>query len=263
MATEWVIDVRFAGDPRLDPKMISSLFGTDWRKLHEGLTIFALDPDTGRWTFLISSDGPREVTQLKMSWELIDPISDDDEPLSPQIFSTRASAVREAVQHLGIAELNVSFSPDDAVRRAHWLREFKARLDYSPTLNLHAPIGKKFEGLDIWEVMLCLGLKWGDMDVFHWENTGGFGDDHFFSVWTSTPPGYFFPEAISPGRSVSMISSSASLLPGARNLDRFSRSWLVRSNTPRSGLAEQLPMRWKGSRASTRSDRRSDPSNTN
>src|SRR5262249_15826044 len=52
----------------------------------------------------------------------------------------------------------------------------------------------------IWDVMLCLGLQWGDMDLFHWENPGIHGDDHLFSVWTSTPPGYFFPEEIAADR---------------------------------------------------------------
>jgi cell division protein ZipA len=49
-ATDWVIDVRFDGDPRLDPQRVSDLFGTEWRRRHGGLTIFALDPDTGHWT---------------------------------------------------------------------------------------------------------------------------------------------------------------------------------------------------------------------
>jgi hypothetical protein len=72
-ATDWVVDVRFDGDPRLDPKQISSLFDDSWRKRYGGFTIYALDPDTGRWTFLISADGPKQVTRLKLAWDLIDP----------------------------------------------------------------------------------------------------------------------------------------------------------------------------------------------
>lgn len=48
--------------------------------------------------------------------------------------------------------------------------------------------------------MLCLGLKWGDMDCFHWENPTKEGDSYFFSVGTSTPPGYFLPDEIAAGR---------------------------------------------------------------
>lgn len=199
-ATDWVIDVRFTGDPRLDPKRVSNLFEADWRKIHGGLTIYALDPDTGHWTFLISADGPKEVTRLKLAWNFIDPIDDDAELPSPQVFSARDTAVREAVRPLGVAALKVSLSPDEAARRALWLRDFKTKLDEASAVILRAPRGKMFEGRDIWDVMLCLGLRWGDMDLFHWENPGGFGDDHFFSVWSSTPPGYFFPEAVAAGK---------------------------------------------------------------
>jgi len=99
-----------------------------------------------------------------------------------------------------VADLKASLGPEEAARRARWLHEFKSRLDYSPTVFLRAPKGKRFEGRDIWDVMLCLGLKWGDMDVFHWENSSGPGDDAFFSVWTSIPPGYFFPEEVAAGK---------------------------------------------------------------
>ncbi|WP_233198929.1 MULTISPECIES: cell division protein ZipA C-terminal FtsZ-binding domain-containing protein [Pirellulaceae] len=52
----------------------------------------------------------------------------------------------------------------------------------------------------MWDVMLYLGLTWGDMDCFHWINPTGIGDDYYFSVETSTPPGYFLPEEIAAGR---------------------------------------------------------------
>jgi cell division protein ZipA len=48
--------------------------------------------------------------------------------------------------------------------------------------------------------MLCLGLEWGDMDCFHWPNDSQNGDSYFFSVETSTAPGYFLPEEVAAGR---------------------------------------------------------------
>jgi cell division protein ZipA len=38
------------------------------------------------------------------------------------------------------------------------------------------------------------------MDCFHWENRSRAGGDFFFSVETSTAPGYFLPEEIAAGR---------------------------------------------------------------
>ena len=34
------------------------------------------------------------------------------------------------------------------------------------------------------------------MEIFHWQNEYDYGDDFFFSVWTSSQPGYFLPEEI-------------------------------------------------------------------
>ncbi|HZO13651.1 MAG TPA: cell division protein ZipA C-terminal FtsZ-binding domain-containing protein [Polyangiaceae bacterium] len=57
-----------------------------------------------------------------------------------------------------------------------------------------------FDGEQIWDVMSCLGLRWGDMDLFHWENRDqSHGDDHLFSVETSSGEGYFLPEEIAAG----------------------------------------------------------------
>ena len=48
-------------------------------------------------------------------------------------------------------------------------------------------------GEKIFDVMYSLGLKWGDMDIFHWENESKLGDDFYFDVFTTSDPGYFIP----------------------------------------------------------------------
>lgn len=56
------------------------------------------------------------------------------------------------------------------------------------------------DGMLVWDVLQSVGLKWGDGDLFHWENVNrNYGGDQFFSVWTSTDPGYFLPETIKDG----------------------------------------------------------------
>ena len=262
IATDWVIDVRFAGDPRLDPKRVSDLFGADWRKLHGGLTIFALNPDTGHWTFLISADGPKEVTRLKMAWDFMDSTGDGAELPSPQVFSARDAAVREAVRPLGMAELRVSLSPDEAARRAHWLDGFKARLDYSPSVILRAPRGKKFDGRDIWDVMLGSGPS-GRHGCSTGRTPEGSGTTISSAFGPRRRPATSSPRKYQPGRSGLMIWYLVSQPPGAQNQARFSRRWSVRSSTPGSGSAGPFSTRKAVSRASTRSDRRFGPSSTN
>lgn len=199
-AVDWVIDVQLAGDPPLDPRRVYDLFRADREKLYTGLQIYALDPDQRRWTFLISADGPKKVTRLKFAWDFVDPIAEDTEFATSQIFSARLAGVERAVVSLGTATLAASLSPNEAALRAGSLRKLKSRVDYSPTLILRAPKAEEFEGREVWDVMLCLGLEWGDMDVFHWRNEHDLGDDSFFSVWTSTAPGYFVPEEVAAGK---------------------------------------------------------------
>ena len=79
------------------------------------------------------------------------------------------------------------------------LLEVVAKCDQDVTLWLRAPSGQRFAGRDVWDVMLCLRLDYGDGDLFHWINNSGFGDDHFFTVQTSTPPGYFVPQKMASG----------------------------------------------------------------
>lgn len=57
-----------------------------------------------------------------------------------------------------------------------------------------------WNGLLVWDVLQSVGLRWGDGDLFHWENVNrNYGDDQLFSVWTMTDPGYFLPEEIKKG----------------------------------------------------------------
>jgi cell division protein ZipA len=196
LAVDWVVDVRFRGDPPFDTKRVDALFGADWRKLYGRMTIYGLEPDAGRWTYLVAADGPKKVTQLKIAWNYVDPLDRAAEPDAANVYVARLDAVRTAVKPLGAVELTASLAPDEASRRARQLRELRSKLDYSPTLILRAPKGEKYGGKPVWDVMLCLGLKWGDMDIFHWLNSSTLGDDFYFSVWTSTPPGYFLPEQI-------------------------------------------------------------------
>jgi FtsZ-interacting cell division protein ZipA len=57
-----------------------------------------------------------------------------------------------------------------------------------------------FNGKVAWDALQCLGLTWGDGDLFHWKNeTTVTGDVLLFFVYTSTEPGYFLPERVFEG----------------------------------------------------------------
>jgi cell division protein ZipA len=199
-AVDWVITAQFAGQPKLVPGRVNALFDQSWREQFGGLTFYGRDAADGRWTYLISSDGPSAVTELQLAWDFASPLEEDEEGTPAAQFAARLKEVERRLAGLGKVQVSASLAPEEAAARSEILREVQREWNYPAVLVLEAPGGKKFGGKHIWDVMLCLGLRWGDMDCFHWQNPSELGDDHWFSVETSTPPGYFLPEEIAANR---------------------------------------------------------------
>jgi cell division protein ZipA len=195
----WVVTIEFPGKPSLDPKKVDGVFDEAWRKKFGGFTCYCRDADTGRWTFAISADGPRAITEVKLEWSYV-PFGDDAPSQTERLYEERLTEIAVKLKAFGESKLKASRTPSEAAQRAKHLRELKAKLDRSAVIILKAPQGQRFEGKKIWDVMLCLGLKWGDMDCFHWVNPSDEGEDYLFSVETSTLPGYFLPEEIAADR---------------------------------------------------------------
>ena len=133
------------------------------------------------------------------------------------------------------ASPNLPKSPQEVAWHVAWhLLAFVAECDQYVTLRLVAPTGNLYSGREVWDVMLCLGLDYGDGDLFHWINNSGFGDDLFFSVWTSTAPGYFIPNRMATGEGDVEISSSDSLSHARLTRQPSSIRWQMLRNTLRS-----------------------------
>lgn len=197
-ASEWVVQATFENS--LVAKEVASRFGKDWRQKHGGLTVYGLETATGHWTFLESADGPERVSGLQFAWPYYDSSSAEPEVASPEAYRSRLEAVQRSLSEFTPTSVKAEIGPEEAVKKAQHLSSLTERFDRNVAIRLAAPAGKRFSGRELWDVMLCLGLRWGDMDCFHWQNPSGYGDDFFFSVWTSTPPGYFLPEAVAANR---------------------------------------------------------------
>lgn len=197
-AVEWVVHAKIRKP--LEAKAVAERFGQAWREKHGGLTIFGRDSDTGRWTYLVSADGPKQVDGLQFAWDYFSSWSDDAEVVSPDVYQARVEAIQQQLASLATVEVRADVSPLDAHTRSKVLSRIGDQLDRSVLVRLVAPRHKTFSGREIWDVMLCLGLRWGDMDCFHWDNATGVGGDYHFDVWTSTAPGYFLPEEVAADR---------------------------------------------------------------
>lgn len=199
-ATEWVVTVEFEGSPRLNPHQVTEEFDQAWREKYGGLLTYGRDAKTGLWSFAISSDGPKAVTSLKFAWcDVREPEDAEGPEPTAALYAARLAEVQKKVSRFGRARVTANLTPEEAELRTNEHQALKERLDGAVVVKLVAPEGPGFEGRDVWDVMLCLGLEWGDMDCFHWINDTTFGDDFLFSVETTTEPGYFLPEEIAAG----------------------------------------------------------------
>lgn len=199
-AVEWVIDVEFPTGTTVNARELSSHLDKSFCDKFGPCSLYGKDASSGFWTFLVSADGPENVTGLKVAYDYERSWDSDFAPASEAEYEARLEAVKViATKHIGDCKLTTSKSSGEAARYAHTLSGMSEKYDQTVAIYLVADRNKPFPGKEIWDVMMCLGLQWGDMDCFHWNNPDGAGDDYFFSVETSTPPGYFLPEQVAAG----------------------------------------------------------------
>lgn len=150
----------------------------------------------GRWTYVVAGDAPERFDRLKWSMRLL--YRNDGEWLARtalELAKFQAMARRSAEALKGNL-LEAAVSPGDGAKRATELHALVGSIEET----FEVEVAGHFEGRDVWDAMMCLGLRWGDGDLFHWENPVEVGHDRHFSVWTRTPPGYFLPEEIAAGK---------------------------------------------------------------
>jgi len=196
----WVVDVTFAKPRKLEKAVLLGGFDDKWMRKIGGPEMFGKGAEDGLWTFVRAGDSPDLYTELAFAWRLVD---DSEQSVKPVIATDLASYLKplnDRVSVLGDPDLKPSVSPESAAETARGLAELKANCDRQAIVILKAPANSPFDGRKTWDVMMSLGLKWGDMDIFHWVNDSGNGADSFFIVWTSSPPGYFLPEEIAADR---------------------------------------------------------------
>lgn len=195
---DWVVNLDFAPDVILKKANVKQAFSQSWREKHDYPELFGFSPEEKRWTFVLAGDAPDSYSKLQLAWKLRS--LDDDQPLTSDRLHTYLAAARTAGFKLKATKVQANTPPEEGATRSARLLKLVKSCDSDPLLVLKATKKGSFDGKAIWDVMLSLGLRWGDMDLFHWDNPGIPGDDCLFSVWTSTPPGYFLPEQIARGR---------------------------------------------------------------
>jgi cell division protein ZipA len=194
---DWVVTIDF--EESVAREQISGLLDAVWLENHERPTVYGFSPGERHWTYVNATDSPESFSRLKIAWSLWDAIDEKPKELSLDDLRRLKDAVEERISVLGSFNVEIDRGAEDSLAVVQSLPEIVEECNRDVTLILRAPDGTQFSGREVWDVMLCLGLDYGDGDLFHWINNSGFGDDQFFTVQTSTPPGYFIPERIASG----------------------------------------------------------------
>lgn len=191
-----------AGTP-FSRSAVLQILGADWMRACGGPELFGLPSSASSWTYLRAGGAPEEYSALKVAWPLSASYRPDWQVPSMETLQRYRRDFDDKLPLIRGVTVGESMTVARAAYRAREIASLKETCDRTAVIILAADEGRPFSGRTIWDTMLCLGLSWGDMDLFHWENRStSVGDDHHFSVWTTTPPGYFFPEEIAADRVV-------------------------------------------------------------
>ena len=195
---EWVINLNLKKDLTITKGELEKLFDLDWRSNFPSM-IYGYSTEEKRWTYILAGDSPDRYSKIQVGINLLE-VYGEDPTLDQQKLEKYFTTLKKKIEsYPGKFDIESSESPHQALVKA------KGLIDLNEAFNQYAIIvlrsNKPYRGIDAWDALLSVGLKWGDGDLFHWNNVGSdFGHDQHFSVWTTTEPGYFLPESIKDGQ---------------------------------------------------------------
>jgi hypothetical protein len=200
--TEFVIDVSPpAGftvddiDAAFTPKRADLRFPRVWARAH----------GNGDWRGSDALTPQARVTDLALTWEL------------PALLTAGAETARDlAAQLAEVRRIAVGCGGDARARETPWnaaaradrLIALKLRFARSVEMRLTAT-ERRFPSREVWRAAYALGLRWGDMEQFHWSNPAG--SDIEFTLSAVGQTGGFLPERAEEGEAVAGIALSFEL----------------------------------------------------
>jgi cell division protein ZipA len=195
---DWVLLLSRIHEGQFIQADLLRLFDYDWRKNFRS-EIYGFSPGESGWTFAFAADSPKSFDSIEVAVNLLDIVADQNTEAVPtklqRYFDELATRIKKFPFKI---QLDMAESTNAGMVRAQKMAKLHQEFSVDATVVLEND--HPFSGIEVWDVLSCLGLVWGDGDLFHWQNSDlAFGSDFHFSVWTSTDPGYFFPEEMRNG----------------------------------------------------------------
>jgi cell division protein ZipA len=195
---EWIINLVQVNGGLFNKSDLLELFDYEWRSQFES-EIYGFASLEKRWTFAFAGDSPDTYKQIQIAINVQDVYSEENQAYDPKKLERYISELeKRIVKYPTKLKFEQTESIVDAIAKAKKLIELHKEFDNEAIIVLQSDAG--FRGTEAWDVLLCIGLEWGDGDLFHWNNNSDFGSDQHFSVWTTTQPNYFLPEQVKEGQ---------------------------------------------------------------
>lgn len=194
---EWIINLISTDGALFKKEDFNKMFEYDWRSKYSS-TIYGFSNDENRWTYANAGGTPDIYSKLQVAVDIQEVFNEENPTYEPQKLKRYIDELERRIKKYPIKiKIEQSETIESAISKAKKLVQLNQEFNVDAIIVLQAD--KQFKGLEMWDALQSVGLKWGDGDLFHWGNDKNYGHDQHFSVWTATEPGYFFPEEIKDG----------------------------------------------------------------
>lgn len=194
---EWIINLISTDGTLFKKEDFNKMFDYDWRSKYSS-TIYGFSNEENRWTYANAGGTPDIYSKLQVAVDIQEVFNEENPTYEPQKFKRYIDELEKRIKKYPTKlRIEQSETVESAISKAKKLVQLNQEFNADAIIVLQAD--KQFKGLEMWDALQCVGLKWGDGDLFHWANDKDYGHDQHFSVWTTTEPGYFFPEEIKEG----------------------------------------------------------------
>ena len=194
---EWIINLIPIDGALFRKEDFNGMFDYDWRSKYSS-TIYGFSNEENRWTYANAGGTPDIYSKLQVAVDVQEVFNEENPTYEPQQLKRYIDELEKRIKKYPTKlSIELTETIESAISRGKKLVQLNQEFNVDAVIVLQAD--KQFKGLEMWDALQSLGLKWGDGDLFHWGNDKDYGHDQHFSVWTTTEPGYFFPEEIKDG----------------------------------------------------------------
>jgi len=158
-------------------------------------TLYVRTPE-GHVTYMVSSEAPKQATQIIAGWRL----GAEDKDLVQNIaVGAQGLTGWLATRPEGFAVVEPNLAEIAARHRAA-RRIIEIEPNDVSIMALPRQSNQRFDGKKVWRTLHALGLRWGDLDQFQWSDPTDQTDYLFWAEVDDGQFGYALPEEIAAGR---------------------------------------------------------------